>query len=59
MLTPARPQKGDPLYQEKMKQYRRDLEDKTHNPRNWGMVHAAPSGASTKEAPARGGKASE
>ena len=59
MLTPARPQKGDPLYQEKMKQFRRDQEDKMHNPRNWGVVHGAPSDASTKEAPARGRKASE
>lgn len=39
MLTPARPNRDDPMYQEKMKQFRLDQEDKERNPRNWGIVH--------------------
>lgn len=42
MLTPARPDKGDPRYQERMQQYRRDLEDKKQHPQNWGVVRNAP-----------------
>ena len=52
MLTPARPSKGDPGYQEKMKQFHLDTEDKRQNPRNWGMVHG--DGANPSPPPRRG-----
>ena len=32
MLTPARPSKGDPLFKEKMVQFRLDQEDRKRNP---------------------------
>ena len=38
MLTPARPSKDDPMFQERMEQFRLDMEDKARNPRNWGIV---------------------
>lgn len=38
MLTPAPPIKGDPLYREKMDQYRKDRTEKRQNPEGWGVV---------------------
>lgn len=52
MLTPARPSKDDPLYREKMEQFRLDTEDKARNPRNWGIVYGA--GEDSAEPPRRG-----
>ena len=41
MLTPARPSKGDPLFREKMVQFRLDQEDQKRNPHNWGVERPA------------------
>ena len=45
MLTPARPSKGDPLFRQKMVQFRLDQEDRKRNPHNWGMEHPSRPGA--------------
>ena len=44
MLTPEHPDKGDPLFREKMEQFKKDRADKKARPDSWGvlrtLVHA-------------------
>ena len=52
MLTPARPSKGDPLFKEKMVQFRLDQEDRKRNPHNWGVERPSrPGPAATSRKP--------
>lgn len=57
MLTPLRPQPGDPHYDQRIKKYRLDVADKKANPRNWGPAGqnaAAPAVPATPSKPGRG-----
>jgi hypothetical protein len=52
MLTPAPPIKGDPLYQAKQEQYRKDRHEKQANPEGWGVVPASLPQPDREETPA-------
>ena len=54
MLTPARPSKGDPLFKEKMVQFRLDQEDQKRNPHNWGVERPSRPGATATGRKPRG-----
>ncbi|MEE8555324.1 MAG: hypothetical protein V3T00_05650 [bacterium] len=50
MLTPAQPDKSDPLYKDKKEQYRKDCADKKSDPSAWGVVRDAGAGQAASTA---------